>query len=104
MTLDQFKRDYGKDWYVILNSPVGKALISVLEKNDPASRLALQPASDQTSNAQLYLGQVAGWRDCVATLSESLIVTEEFRDPGEPTYQEEEAQLPPATKPTKRKR
>lgn len=74
MTIDQFREAYGAAWYGIINSELGQALITVLEKNDPVTRASHQPQEVQKAMADMYFWQVTAWRDCIETIEKRLIV------------------------------
>lgn len=74
MTFEFFKQQYGEAFYSFLNSELGMAMVSILEKNDPATRLGNVLPDDQVKNSTLFLGQITGWRDCIHAIKTSMIV------------------------------
>lgn len=74
MTIDQFREAYGQEFYGFINSPLGEALITVLEKNDPVTLVSHQPQEVQKVMAEMYFWQTTGWRACVETIARKLIV------------------------------
>lgn len=89
MTFDYFRLQYGEEFYKFINSELGQAMLMVLEKNDPASRVGTIAPADQTANSTLYLGQITGWRDVLEAMSSKMIVTKgEVREP-QATYEQD---------------
>lgn len=74
MTIDQFRERFGQAMYGFLQSDLGRALIAVLEKNDPVTRVSHQPQEVQKEMGQMYFWQTTGWRDCINTIENHLIV------------------------------
>lgn len=99
MEIAAFREKYGTAFYGFINSELGQAMLAVLEKNDPATRVASLPPEIQTSSAVLFLGQTTGWRDCVLTIKGTLIVPEEGPAEPEATYEREDETLPAPKRP-----
>lgn len=102
MTFEFFKARYGEAFYSFLNSELGMAMVSILEKNDPAMRLGVVPPEDQVKNSTLYLGQITGWRDCIHAIKTSMIVLPDSSPQDiEATYEAElDVPVPQAEKPS----
>lgn len=89
MTFDYFRLQYGEAFYQFINSELGQAMLMVLEKNDPASRVGSIAPSEQTANSTLFLGQITGWRDAIKAIASEMIVTKgEVREP-QATYEQD---------------
>lgn len=102
MTIDQFREAYGQQFYGFINSELGQALITVLEKNDPVTLVSHQPQEVQKVMAEMYFWQTTGWRACVETIAKKLIVRDgQAQSEIESTYQSDElpVTLPEATPP-----
>ncbi len=87
MTFDYFRLSYGEKFYEFINSELGQAMIMVLEKNDPASRVGALPPESQMANGPLFLGQITGWRDAITAIRDNMI---QRKVPGlepEPSYE-----------------
>jgi hypothetical protein len=91
MTLAYFRKTYGERFYSFINSELGQAMLLVLSSNDPADSMAKQPPKEQSKFAKLFIGQVTGWRACIATQRDLLIVQPgaPIEDP-EATYEPED--------------
>lgn len=90
MTIAEFREKYGQAFYGFINSELGRAMLAVLKGNDPADRVVTLAPNEQTANSTLFLGQVTGWRDCILTLQNQLIVGEGAPAEIESTYEAEE--------------
>lgn len=90
MTIAEFREQYGQAFYGFINSELGRAMLAVLKGNDPADRVVTLAPNEQTANSTLFLGQVTGWRDCILTLQNQLIVGEGAPAEIESTYEGEE--------------
>jgi hypothetical protein len=90
MTIEKFRSIYGQAFYGFINSELGQAMLAVLKENDPADRLVGLPPTEQSANSTLFLGQVTGWRDCILTLQNQLIVGEGAPAEIEARYEPEE--------------
>lgn len=90
MTIDEFKHQFGKDYYIFIHTPLGKALLDVLSSNDPVTTAAKMPTETQIAHGQCFFWQATGWRSCIEVMRSNLILGDEAPDIGEPTYEPEE--------------
>jgi len=90
MTIEKFRAIYGQSFYGFINSELGQAMLAVLKGNDPADRLVGLPPTEQSQNSTLFLGQVTGWRDCILTMQNQLIVGEGAPAEVEASYEAED--------------
>lgn len=90
MTFEEFRQRYGAAFYAFINSELGQAWLTVMEKNDPTTRLIKVEAAVQSQNSTLFLGQITGWRDAIAAQGELIVqpnrpgeILESYADDGE---------------------
>jgi hypothetical protein len=115
MTFDYFRQQYGEQFYSFINTELGQAMLMVLDKNGPATRVRKLGPEVQTANAALFLGQDTGWDDCVSAIQNELILNGTATREPEATYSAEDIMAigtdqsppvppaPPVVKPKTRK-
>lgn len=90
MKLEAFRERYGQAFYGFINSELGQAMIETLKDSEPTARVTALAPEVQVANSPLFLGQITGWRDCILTLSNLLIVGSEGPKEVEATYEQED--------------
>lgn len=91
MTFEEFRQRYGSAFYEFINSELGQAFITVMEKNDPGTRVVGLPPESQTANSTLFLGQITGWRDAILAAQNQCVVRAGGHREVEATYESDDS-------------